>query len=126
MGEGEDPLTVTVSWEPVENAERYRVTFSHLKGDEQQGPCGKSTHRASLRVNSIQGQGGRVAGTIPVGTNVEMRVTNMLRAFATYSVVVEAESDALGTGAQSETLVFTTAQTGKACSFPFSQPPSFE
>ena len=108
-----DPLTVSVSWLEVPGAERYEVRFSLIRGDQQVGICTQSFHDPRFRIGAISGQGGRVAGTIPVGDNVKTNLQDMLRAFSTYSVEVEAESDDLGTSHDSEIILYTTPQIGE-------------
>ena len=112
MGPGGEPLTVEVSWDTVDGADRYSVVFTIVKGDGQEGLCSMSTHMASVTVNAISREG-RVTASIPVGANVNPSVTNMLRAYSTYTVVVVAESDTLGVSNPSTTVVYTTQQTGE-------------
>ena len=108
-----DPLTVAVSWQEVVDADRYTVRFTQLRGEDQLGNCDESVHRSSVSVAALRGEGQRVWAIIPVGTNVAMRVTDMLRAYTTYSVTVESDSDDLGTSLLSETVVYTTPQIGE-------------
>ena len=109
-GEG---LTVRVSWQAVENADRYTVTFNQVKGDGQRGNCFMSSHQVAQTVNAISGRGERVSASIPVGTNVNSATNDMLRAFTTYTVVVVAQSDTLGSSISSRSIFYTTQQIGK-------------
>ena len=73
--------SVTVSWEAVDDADRYTVTFTRATEANQEGPCPKSAHTASVSVNTIN-------VTVAVGQDVESTVTDMLRAYSTYSITV--------------------------------------
>ena len=109
-GEG---LTVRVSWQAVENADRYTVNFNQVMGDGQMGNCLMSIHLATQTVNAISGRGERVSASIPIGTNVNSATNDMLRAFTTYTVVVVAQSDTLGSSISSQSIFYTTQQIGK-------------
>jgi hypothetical protein len=76
--------------------------------EDQEGVCFQSFHTATVSVEAPPGQSSTVSATIPVGSNVPGTVTDMLRAFSTYSVVVEAESDGMNSGLISEPARFTT------------------
>jgi hypothetical protein len=104
----ESPASVRVAWQAVEDADRYTLTFSLLRGEDQEGVCFQSFHTATVSVEAPPGQSSTVSATIPVGSNVPGTVTDMLRAFSTYSVVVEAESDGMNSGLISEPARFTT------------------
>ena len=117
VGRGEEPLSVTVSWDAVEGADRYTVTFTQLMGEGQEGLCFMSNHVASLVVNAISGAGDRVTASVPVGANVDSSINNMLRAFTTYTVVVVAQSDTFGDSTPSETALYTTQQIGEQDSY---------
>ena len=98
---------VTVSWRAVEDADRYNVTFSQVQGTNQQGLCPSGSHTASTTVDGV------TTASIPVGEDVES-TDDMLRAYTTYEVTVEAVSDARGTSSPSDTETVTTPQTSKS------------
>ena len=83
--------SVSVSWNAVNNADRYTVTFTRATGDEQQGTCPPSTHTASVTVDAPS-----TTASIDIGQDVESSVTNMLRAYSTYFITVVAENDVNG------------------------------
>ena len=98
---------VTVSWRAVEDADRYTVTFSQVQGNNQQGLCPSGSHTASTTVDGV------TTASIPVGEDVES-TDDMLRAYTTYEVTVEAVSDARGTSSPSDGGTVTTPQTSKS------------
>ena len=98
---------VTVSWRAVADADRYTVTFSQVQGTNQQGLCLSGSHTASTTVEGV------TTTSIPVGEDVES-TDDMLRAYTTYAVTVEAVSDARGTSSPSDTETVTTPQTSKS------------
>ena len=91
------PHTVRVSWQAVEGADTYTVTFTQTMGDQQLGLCSDS-HSVSV---STEGP----SLSVVVGED------EMLRAFTTYSITVAA-SDALGSSEESQPMTVTTVQTG--------------
>ena len=98
-----NPLSVRVSWQAVEDADRYNVTFTKAQGRFQEGPCKDSSHTATLSVD--------VPNTnISLGQDVEESVTTMLRAYTTYLITVVAESDVLGTSDGCNHIILTTPQ----------------
>ena len=98
-----NPLSVRVSWQAVEDADRYTVTFTKAKERFQEGPCKDDSHTAALSVD--------VPNTnISVGQDVEGSVTTMLRAYTTYFITVVAESDVLGTSDDCNHIILTTPQ----------------
>ena len=97
---------VTVSWRAVADADSYTVTFSQVQGTNQQGLCPSGSHTASTTVDGV------TTASLPVGEDVES--TDMLRAYTTYAVTVEAVSDARGTSSPSDGGTVTTPQTGKS------------
>ena len=103
-----EAASVRVSWQAVNTADRYTVTFSQVQGDDQQGLCPTDSHVASLTVSAPLS-----TVNVLVGVDVESTVTDMLRAYTTYEVVVKAASDDLGISPASETRVVTTPQTGE-------------
>ena len=102
-----EPVSVRVSWEAVDNADSYTVTFSQAQGINQEGLCPNDYHTTSLIVSAPT-----TTVSIPVGGDVESAVTDMLRAFTTYEVAVKAFSY-IGTGAPSESTTVLTQQTSK-------------
>ena len=98
-----EPVSVTVSWQTVEDADRYIVTFSQATGNDQQGLCSTS-HTASVTVTTSP-------ASIDVGQDVESATTDMLKAYTTYFITVASVSDVLGRGGDSEPSPHTTIQT---------------
>ena len=98
---------VTVSWRAVEDANRYTVIFSQVQGTTQQGLCPSGSHTASTTVDGV------TTASISVGEDVES-TDDMLRAYTTYAVTVEAVSDARGTSTPSDGGTVTTPQTSKS------------
>ena len=90
------PHSVRVSWQTVEGADTYTVTFTQTMGDQQQGLCSDS-HSVSV---STEGS----------SLNVVVGDDEMLRAFTTYSITVTALSDACNSG-DSQPVTVTTTQT---------------
>ena len=90
------PHSVRVSWQAVEGADTYTVTFTHTMGDQQLRLC-SSTHSGSV---STEGP----SLSVVVGEG------DILRAFTTYSITVTALSDVCNSG-DSQPVTVTTAQT---------------
>ena len=99
-----EPVSVRVSWQSVENADSYTVTFTQAMRGDQQGLCPRSIHTGSVSSTST-------SATIAVGLDVESDVLDMLRAYTTYSITVASVSEVLGTGIGSERVEHTTIQT---------------
>ena len=91
------PHSARVSWQTVEGADMYTVTFTQTMGDQQQGLC-SSTHSVSV---STEGS----SLSVEVGEG-----DDMLRAFTTYSITVAAVSDVCSSN-DSQPVTVTTAQT---------------
>ena len=93
------PHSVRVSWQAVEGADTYTVTFTHRMGTEQEGLCSASHSGSVETVNGltvvIMGEG-----------------DDMLRAFTTYSITVAAGSVS-GNSVDSQPVTVTTAQTSR-------------
>ena len=98
-----EPVSVRVSWQSVENADSYTVTFTYALGGDQQGLCPLSIHTGSVSSTST-------SATIAVGLDVVL-ATDMLRAYNTYFITVASVSEVLGTGRASGRVEHTTIQT---------------
>ena len=103
-----EPASVRVSWQSVENADNYTVTFTQAMGDDQEGLCSALSHTASVSVTTT-------SATIAVGLDVGSSARDMLRAYTTYFITVVAVSDTLGNIDESGT-EHTTVQTSKLIS----------
>ena len=108
MVDGVDDTSVRVSWETVDDTDRYTVTFTKTKGDDQEGLCLSATHIASVSVDAPS-----ASASIGVGQMLAAGDRTMLRAYTTYSITVVAESDVTGSSEDSEPVTVTTAQTSK-------------
>ena len=97
--------SVSVSWDAVNDADRYTVTFTRATGTAQQGTCTGSTHTASVTVNAPS-----TTASINIGENVES-VDDMLRAYSTYFIIVVASNDG-GNSDDSEQISILTSQIG--------------
>ena len=95
-----------MSWQAVEDADRYTVTFTQTMGNDQLGLCPSSTHMPSVAVATT-------SASIAVGKSVDPNIRDMLRAYTTYSITVVAESDVSGriSSEGSVHVTVTTAQT---------------
>ena len=97
-----ESTSVRVSWEAVENADRYTVTLSQTMGDDQLGLCHEDSHTVSVDTSSL---------SVVVGQTDD----DKLNAFTTYSVIVKVVSDRQAWRSRySEVMTFTTAQKSKA------------
>ena len=93
--------SVRVSWQAVEDADRYNVTLSKTQGTiEQRGPCYGDSHTVSVVTSGLR---------VVVGKTAE----DMLRPFTTYSVIVVAENDTSGSSEPSDPIRFTTKKTSE-------------
>ena len=95
---------VRVSWQAVEDADYYTVSFSAAVGDDQEGLCTDDYHSTSLTVNVS-------TASIAVGEDVDSNETSLLRVYTTYSVTVVAFSSEWGRA--NATTMFTVFQKGK-------------
>ena len=93
-----EPTSVRVSWEAVDDADRYTVTLSKTTGDHQLGLCPGDSHTVSVDTSSL---------SVVVGQTDD----DMLRPYTTYSITVVAESDVWGTTEHSQPIITTTDQT---------------
>ena len=96
------PHSVRVSWQAVEGADTYTVTFTQTMGNEQQGLCSASHSGSVETVNGLT--------VVIMGKD-----DDMLRAFTTYSITVAAVSAVLGSSGDSQPVTVTTAQTSMRC-----------
>ena len=101
--------SVSVSWDAVNNADRYTVTFTRATGDEQEGTCLGSTHTATVTVNAPS-----TTASIDIGEDVAPDVTDMLRAYSTYFITMVASNDG-GNSDDSDQLSILTSQIGISC-----------
>ena len=108
MVDGVDDTSVRVSWQTVDDADRYTVTFTKTTGNSQQGLCVFDNHRATVSVNAPS-----TSASIGVRQMLAEYDTTMLRAYTTYFITVVAESDAGGRSERSVEITVTTAQTSK-------------
>ena len=108
MVDGVDDTSVRVSWQTVDDVDRYNVTFITNLGNNQQGLCITDIHPAHLSVDAPN-----TSASIGVGQKLAQDDTAMLRAYATYYITVVAESDSRGSSEDSEPVNVTTPQTSK-------------
>ncbi|CAI7990417.1 Receptor-type tyrosine-protein phosphatase F [Geodia barretti] len=106
--DGSESTSVRVSWEAVEDADYYTVSFSAAVGDDQEGLCRDDSHSANVTVVDVP------TASITVGEDVGSNDTSSLRAYTTYSVTVVAFSDKWGKTVGSEATRLTTLQRGSA------------
>ena len=92
------PHSVRVSWQAVEGADTYTITFTQTMGDQQLGLCSDSH---SVSVETVNGLTVVIMG----------EGDDKLRAFTTYSITVAAVSAVLGSSEDSQPMTVTTAQT---------------
>ena len=104
VADSDTTSAVRVSWQAVEDADYYTVSFSAAVGDDQEGLCTNNYHSTSLTVNVS-------TASIAVGEDVDSNETSLLRVYTTYSVTVVAFSSVWGRG--SATTMFTVFQKGK-------------
>ena len=92
---------VRVSWQEVEDADRYNVTLSKtLFYPYQRGVCYQGSHIVSVVTSRLR---------VVVGKTAE----DMLRPFTTYSVTVVAENNTSGSSEPSDPVTFTTLRTSE-------------
>ena len=123
--------SVQVSWQAVENADRFTVTLTKTNGTDQLGLCyfcslivsvnRTSCHNISVNTTSCHNVSVDTTSCHSVSvTTTSLRVVvgqtddDMLRAYTTYSITVVAESDVWPSGSSngSEPVMATTTQTG--------------
>ena len=110
MADNVGTTSVSMSWNAVNDADRYTVTFTRATGDEQQGACTMSTHTASVTVNAPS-----TTASINIGENVES-AADTLRAYSTYFITVVA-SNGGGNSDDSEQISILTSQIGMRLMF---------
>ena len=108
MVDGVDDTSVRVSWQTVDDADRYTVTFTRTTDNSQHVLCTLDHHTVSVSVDDTS-----TSASIGVGQMLSQYDTSMLRAYTTYSITVVAKSDVTGNSENSETTTVTTAQTSK-------------
>ena len=101
-----ESASVRVSWQTVDDADRYIVTFSQVQGTDGL-QCHSDSHTASLTVDG----GSSTTVSIAVAGDVESTVTDMLRAYTRYRFNVTAVSDRRGTSQPSTAVDVLTPQT---------------
>ena len=92
----------------MDDADRYIVTFSQVQGTDGL-QCHSDSHAASLTVDG----GSSTTVSIAVAGDVESTVTDMLRAYTTYEVTVQADSDVRGISQPSTAVEALTPQTSE-------------
>ena len=103
--------SVSVSWDAVNDADRYTVTFTRATQEEQEGACPDSTHTATVTVDAPS-----ITASINIGENVAPDVTDMLRAYSTYFITMVASNDG-GNSDDSEQISILTSQIGMRLMF---------
>ena len=103
-----EAASVRVSWQTVDDADRYIVTFSQVQGTDGL-QCHSDSHTASLTVDS----GSSTTVSIAVAGDVESTVTDMLRAYTRYMFNVTADSNRRGTSQPSTAVETLTPQTSE-------------
>ena len=98
-----ESTSVSISWEPVEDADYYIVSLSSAVGVYQEGLCTDDSHSANVTVHVPM-------ASIPLAETDSQ--TTSLRAYTTYSVTVIRFSDVWGRTEGSHRVIFTTHQMG--------------
>ena len=102
--------SVSVSWDTVNDADRYTVTFTRAIGDDQEGTCDGGQHTATVTVDAPS-----TTASINIGDNVES-AADMLRAYSTYFITMVASNDG-GNSDDSDQLSILTSQIGMRLMF---------
>ena len=101
-----DTKSVSVSWDAVNDADKYTVTFIRATEDEQEGDYTNDKHCASVTVDAPS-----TTASIDIGQDVDVNVTDMLRAYSTYYITVIASNEG-GNSDASEQISIVTSQIG--------------
>ena len=109
MADNVGTTSVSVSWDAVNDADRYTVTFTRATGDEQEGACTGSTHTATVTVDAPS-----TTASINIGGNVVS--SDMLRAYSTYFITMVA-SNGGGNSDDSDQIPILTSQIGMRLMF---------
>ena len=102
-----ESTSVRVSWQTVEDADRYTVTFTRATGDDQEGDCPPdSPHSITVSVDAPA-----------INTSINRRqdtVSNerVLEDFCTYIITVVAVNELRGSSNTSEEFRITLQSTG--------------
>ena len=92
--------SVRVSWQAVEDADRYTVTLSKTIGSHiQRAPCYTGSHIVSVNTTGV---------SVVVG-----QTTGKLRLFTTYNITVVAENNVSGSSEPSDPVRVTTKPTSE-------------
>ena len=100
-----ESASVRVSWQAVDDADSYIVTFSQT---DRQELCPTDSHTPSLTLNAPY-----TTVDVAVGRDVELTANDMLRAYTAYEVTVEAVSNVTGASPPSVSKSVVTPQTGE-------------
>ena len=92
-----ESISVRVSWQAAENADRYNVTLSITQG---KGICHQTAHSISVVTSDL---------SVVVGQTAE----DMLRPYTTYSVTVGADNGTLESTEYGFPVTFTTKQSSE-------------
>ena len=103
-------MSVSVSWDVVNDADRYTVTFTRATEDEQEGTCPDSTHIATVTVDAL-------SASIDIGESVAPDVDDMLRAYSTYFITVVASNDGGNSDDSEQQISILTSQIGMRLMF---------
>ena len=107
IADSDTTSVVRVSWQAVQDADYYTVSFSAAVGDDQEGLCTDDYHSASVTVKVP-------TASIDVGkVTIRSDEISLLRAYTTYSVTVVPFSNVWGKTVGSEVITFTVFQKGK-------------
>ena len=109
MADNVGTTSVSVSWDAVNDADRYTVTFTRATGDEQEGTCPGSTHTATVTVNAPS-----TTASIDIGESVDS-ASDMLRAYSTYFITMVASNGV--NSDDSEQISILTSQIGMRLMF---------
>ena len=112
-----ETTSISVSWDAVNDADRYTVTFIRATEDEQEGGCHSDTHNPRITVNASS-----TTASIDIGQNVKESVTDRLRAYSTYFITVVALTYEGGISNYSDQISIFTPQIGMQMRYMFTPP----